>query len=627
LHPTWSAVGIEASFAGDTNENGTASFVWRKKGEANWRNGVDMTIDRKRHLLWASIWPLEQGEAIEVQITFQDADGGEIAPVTGETTTRKMVLQNSGGNVYYVSPSGDDANPGSQDKPFKTLAFASSKLKAGDTLNVMTGVYREANLFKFLKGTPDKPIIITAAEGQKPIIDGAMTIEMNSGVWKQHQGNIYVAPLIMAKPPLNAYAAQDGKRMYLYGSVEDLAADKFKTGRAWFFDKKFRKIYVLVPEGDSPEKHFYEVAAAEYGLQMQMSDSVVVKGFEIRNFATSGVEISAGSKNVVVIDNVIHHSMLGVSMRGGGTDDNAVWRNEIFDAGMGDFSWDAIKRSGSGRQGVNMTYAGRGNSFCYNKVHGWFDCIVALSWKMPKQIEIHRDTDIMYNDLFNAGDDAIEADGGGVNMRIHGNRICNAHTAISLAPIERGPCYVTRNDATFHTLLFKLSVGGCTSHGWTYCYHNSGYALDSGNEATMIRFTTGIPLTNKVFKNNAMIGSEYSVRDGSPANPMDYNCYFNTPNTGLRRFHFKGERYEYLEDFQLATGMETHGMYADPQFVATPDLGLYKENEAPPLTDTSVGDMRLKPTSPCIDKGAVIRGVNEDFKGQAPDIGAYEFSQ
>jgi hypothetical protein len=105
---------------------------------------------------------------------------------------------------------------------------------------------------------------------------------------------------------------------------------------------------------------------------------------------------------------------------------------------------------------------------------------------------------------------------------------------------------------------------------------------------------------------------------------LDYNCYYNTPSTGFRVFHAEGERHDSLLSFRAVTGQEMNGMYADPQFVSTPDLGKYKEAETPPARDVSIGDLRLKPTSPCIDKGAVIRGINEDFKGKAPDIGAFE---
>ena len=44
---------------------------------------------------------------------------------------------------YFVSPKGSDSGSGSQARPWKTIAKAVSRLKAGDTLNLRAGRYRE----------------------------------------------------------------------------------------------------------------------------------------------------------------------------------------------------------------------------------------------------------------------------------------------------------------------------------------------------------------------------------------------------------------------------------------------------------------------------------------------------
>ncbi|HLO15650.1 MAG TPA: right-handed parallel beta-helix repeat-containing protein [Anaerolineales bacterium] len=59
-----------------------------------------------------------------------------------------MILGNAihtqaAGSVYYVSPTGNDANPGTSSAPFKTFAKANSMLSAGSTLNIYAGVYNE----------------------------------------------------------------------------------------------------------------------------------------------------------------------------------------------------------------------------------------------------------------------------------------------------------------------------------------------------------------------------------------------------------------------------------------------------------------------------------------------------
>ena len=63
-----------------------------------------------------------------------------------------------------------------------------------------------------------------------------------------------------------------------------------------------------------------------------------------------------------------------------------------------------------------------------------------------------------------------------------------------------------------------------------------------------------------------------------------------------------------IDDARRALGMMEHGISADPEFV-----------------DAEGGDFRLKDTSPCIDAGEVIEGINDGrFEGGGPDMGAFE---
>jgi len=227
------------------------------------------------------------------------------------------------------------------------------------------------------------------------------------------------------------------------------------------------------------------------------------------------------------------------------------------------------------------------------------------------------------------------------------NRIRNCFAAISIAPVEKGPLYVTRNDASYKMLFFKLNVGGPESRGWAYCYHNSGYCQVTGRVyggvAVSLPPARTLLVTNKRFANNACIGKGLGIRYGNDLCMFDYDCFYNVPGTPPLVFTWQvrddGGRWRTLpvfptlENFSEATGHETHGIYADPMFVSTPDLGAvadWRNFETTPIgayplaADMSVGDMNLKPGSPCIDAGVVIRGINEDYEGNAPDMGAFE---
>lgn len=89
------------------------------------------------------------------------------------------------GSSIYVSPSGDDANPGTQDKPIKTLAHARDvartvgKRTADVTIYLTGGTYRLTEPLTLEapdSGAAGHNIIYTAEQGQRPILSGAVQV-------------------------------------------------------------------------------------------------------------------------------------------------------------------------------------------------------------------------------------------------------------------------------------------------------------------------------------------------------------------------------------------------------------------------------------------------------------------
>ena len=641
VYPTWNAVGVEVSYSGELAGGSEAFLLWRKSGQPRWRNGVEMTVDTARHMIRASIFPLEPDQEIDVQVMFHDPAATAIPPVETSTRTKKIVLEPAGGQAYYVSPEGADTNPGTAGLPFRTLAHAAGLAGAGDVVYALSGVYREGDLFRHVHGEEGRPVVFAAAEGHQPILDSSIEIDRDSTAWQIYSGQVYVTTL---KPDITVaggagygYVAQDGKRIFPYQSLADLTSDPLGVPRAWYLNTSTNKLYLRTGNNDSPGGYTYNVAQHPYAVWLTGSRHVVVRGFEIRFYGQAGVRISEGATGCVIYGNTIHNAPNGVYLKNEATGGNAVWHNLIYEPGLVEIPWNSIKAGDYPRQGVMSWIAGRGNSFNYNTLHGWFDGITVESVDMQDHLEVHRDCDVMFNKVYNIGDDAFEMDGGGVNMRLHGNSVRNALVAISLAPIQRGPVYVTRNDVTYWNLLFKLNVGVPTSYGWTYVYHNSGYGVNSGNGMGMIGLTgtasDGADTRNKVFKNNAMIGADRAVRAGYDGNWLDYNCYYHTPRLGVRKFEWNGITYFSLEEFRDSTGQEEHGLYADLQLMDTPHLGEYPwrgfwEDELgnyPPVESAEGGDLSPQPASPLIDRGLIIRGINEDYSGKGPDIGAFEY--
>ena len=77
--------------------------------------------------------------------------------------------------TLHVATDGDDANPGTEDEPLRTISVALQALRPGETLLVRGGTYEE-NITEppIASGTPDEPITVAAYPGEQPVIRGLL---------------------------------------------------------------------------------------------------------------------------------------------------------------------------------------------------------------------------------------------------------------------------------------------------------------------------------------------------------------------------------------------------------------------------------------------------------------------
>lgn len=76
---------------------------------------------------------------------------------------------------FYVSSAGNDANAGTLDAPWRTVAKAANTLGPGQTALIRGGTYSERYITFANSGTSGNPITIKAYPGETPIIDAGFT--------------------------------------------------------------------------------------------------------------------------------------------------------------------------------------------------------------------------------------------------------------------------------------------------------------------------------------------------------------------------------------------------------------------------------------------------------------------
>jgi hypothetical protein len=83
-----------------------------------------------------------------------------------------MLAQSAAGATYYVSTTGNDANPGTVSSPWRTIQHAANTAMAGATVYVMGGTYHESVSFPN-SGRPGQLIRFESYPGQTALISGS----------------------------------------------------------------------------------------------------------------------------------------------------------------------------------------------------------------------------------------------------------------------------------------------------------------------------------------------------------------------------------------------------------------------------------------------------------------------
>jgi parallel beta-helix repeat protein len=78
-------------------------------------------------------------------------------------------------NIYYVATHGNDSNPGTAERPWRTIQKAADTLRAGDTVYIKGGTYRE-RVEARNSGYADNYIVYASSPGETAVMDGAEVI-------------------------------------------------------------------------------------------------------------------------------------------------------------------------------------------------------------------------------------------------------------------------------------------------------------------------------------------------------------------------------------------------------------------------------------------------------------------
>lgn len=365
---------------------------------------------------------------------------------------------------------------------------------------------------------------------------------------------------------------------------------------------------------------------------------VIVRGLQLINAGRNAILIRRGVQNVVVED--CH--MIGWGRMGGarvwgvstGSDsgvlaDNGaggliIQRNLIEHPRGGSNDWESGHPSGP--QGISLFDTSGGNVVRYNEIrssedHGFNDGFGGGS-NFSFEGSPNCDSDIYGNIITHCWDDAIESEGANRNVRIWSNYIDKTFVFAATASTAMGPLYIFRNVFGESRISHQDRTGGMiiktgqkdveldgktvsTGLGRRFIFHNT--ALQPNGALDVF---SGHDLCNAVTRNNIfrVRGRTYpESRGNGPANDFRNDLTSGYLGGGFVRSMF-------LPSTRLEWYLAPTANTIKWGRIEYPGGG----------KKTFITDPMVAAPNPALDKGARIPGFNDDFKGAAPDIGAFE---
>jgi hypothetical protein len=484
-----------------------------------------------------------------------------------------------------------------------------------EVANQRYGPYRTGNLFAgsvlFLEpattyevrftmsdpdgGAPPKPKIVTVTTRTEPkVYEGGRTIEAT------------VEKGLMAA----IEQAQPGDIIMLQAGVYKGPFELMKSGTA---EKP------IVIRGPSNGEAVLEGRSINSRSRIVTLNDTHHLYFERLTFHSAQMAIYAakpgGSKGLVVRGCRIHDVVYGINTGCENSSDWYIADNEIVGINPTWYPRPSKTYMSPGHTGINIY--GRGHVICYNRITRFSDSAAIYNFGPPvDDVTKHCvNIDFYNNDLSWAQDDTFEADYGCHNVRFYRNRCYNAHTGMSTQPFYGGPVYLIRNELyAITSLSYKLNnyPAGIEAYNNTSCCAGRGFCPPAIWQ-------------NGHFRNNLFMGGEgYAMESGSPTaySRMDYNAYRrNEPDRLLKWTDHNGKvgRYQSIEEFFRATGLEKHGILTDHDIFVKcdpPEKGkTYKPSDY---------NLLLKNNTNVIDTGIALPQITDGFAGKAPDLGCYE---
>jgi uncharacterized repeat protein (TIGR02059 family) len=529
-----------------------------------------------------------------------------------------LLLSNAlGATTFYISPSGSDSNNGSSSSPWKTLAYACSKVTAsGDIINVAAGTYNESSQCKLVPG------VSITGQGTSSIIKSSYTgslmsgiIDASSGTGTPVNGNQSISNLLL-----------DGNNQSNHCGISSSYRSNVTIANCTI--NNFADRGISIQDGGD-----FMNAPSYYSNNNQVHDCIITNcGHESSDFSEYAGIWWYGQTNFLLYNTTINNSAQSIgnadNMKCAYTTNSKIYNN-IFtrpftdNGGEWNFFSELFFTTG-GMEIYNNTFNGNAtldlvdirpgsvgygmkiynNSFIlpsqYAATNHGVQAIDFEEWGAVQQVYI-------YGNHFKNTNTAIQFDivGGtvlsGVTLKlINGNVSCD-HIYIYCNIFEN-----IGNTTNKYSSAIDFKPEGATNITWDQIYIDNNTMVSGGSMYSGIMCETGGTMSNLYFRNN--------IIQGAASSPITFSHNLTASISSVYV-----QKNLYYQNASNAIGYSG---------VTVPGLNEVAVPSANPLF-VSGTNFHLQSTSPAIGAGIHITTpvITADYEGglfnSTPEIGAF----
>jgi hypothetical protein len=605
---TFNNIGIEVTFSSGTPNGSSVSIAFcNTNSPAVWHDCHPLSRIAANKFT-GSVFGLDAGTKYLIRIRNSVSSGERIDTVT----TRRDIFSVPNGVIFHVAKNGNDANEGtSAGQAHASLEHALSLAQPGATILLHEGHYYESVTLP-RSGTQSSPILIRNNRGEKVVIDGRDTAFKPTWAIYDAASNVYRTGC--TKEPQFAY--YNGGHLFANPSLKDLVSNTWNMESGFYCDGTY--MYIHLPHAGAPAStDTVMIPAFTSGITCSGKQYIQIRGLEICYFGldeySRGIYFDGSSFNLV--DSCyLHHSGIGVAFKRA-SNFNTIQHCSFSESPIDNWTWSAVKEgTGYYEAGGVVVYGSSsnnaGNVIRNNHFFHMFDGSHLYSEDDGGPTV---NMDFHDNLIENVNDDCIETDGVGSNCRIYNNTFRDFLSGVSVAPAATGPTYIVRNLFTgwethdeYVGYPVKFNVESDLTTDWVYMYHNTCFTAVPDQPGFLFKEYSN--WNNIVSRNNIFAGTGYAFESWPEKNPVDFDYDLFYSSAAGKLVDWADVKYSTIAAFSASSGMETHGISADPKF-----------------NSNSNKNFSLLQKSPAIDKGVLIPNINDGFSGSAPDIGCYEY--